>query len=431
MSKKGNFKNAVFAILTGMVGLLLVGLLLIGLFSDPEPVQQTKKPVVTADSTMDFDTEREEEQNIEREKETEEDSVLLEEEKKEETKEISDNPEEEYLDNKEEKIEETTNEGEEIKETSDHRKEEVEENSVSPWELGQLVCSVSEYPFQDQKEGEKLVEWYEKVLNAGQEEFICLTEEKDVHLFQSSEVWYQKSLDINYAPFRYYGEVNKEGNPDGMGVLVRNWEEFYQEDTPYWIRLAATQTEGLSEEIYMELIYIGEFRNGFKEGYGINFGAEGLYDMPVISYEGEFSHGRPEGEGNEYLGLAGDTYDGTLDDRLLEAFCVEYSDMVDNKLRFPMVAEANLYYKGSYKAGGREGAGTEYWTWGERQELCPKYEGGFKDSHYSGAGTLYFEDGTIQYKGEFKNGKYDGKGILYDEQGNVLHEGKFKDGDVG
>ena len=47
--------------------------------------------------------------------------------------------------------------------------------------------------------------------------------------------------------------------------------------------------------------------------------------------------------------------------------------------------------------------------------MCLKYEGEFENSHYSGMGTLYFEDGKVWYKGEFKNGKYDGK---------------FKDGEV-
>jgi len=158
---------------------------------------------------------------------------------------------------------------------------------------------------------------------------------------------------------------------------------------------------------------------------------EGLYDIPVIDYEGEFAHGREDGNGISYIGLAGGAYDEKFNNMLAEKYIVEYSEDADNGLMFPAVAESNLYYEGMYKEGERDGKGKEYyWGEGENSSSCLKYEGGFKNSNYSGTGTLYFEDGSVWYKGEFKNGKYDGTGILYDEQGKVLHDGKFKDGEA-
>ena len=49
--------------------------------------------------------------------------------------------------------------------------------------------------------------------------------------------------------------------------------------------------------------------------------------------------------------------------------------------------------------------------------------------NFSGKGTTYYEDGTVEYKGEFKKGKYHGKGTLYDEDGNKVYSGKWKNGD--
>ena len=138
-----------------------------------------------------------------------------------------------------------------------------------------------------------------------------------------------------------------------------------------------------------------------------------------------------DGSARNYVGLAGDTHDDAFDEMVMEAFLVEYSETVDNGLKFPAVVKSNLYFEGNYKDGKRDGEGKEYYPWeNENNKPCLKYEGNFKNGAYSGKGILYFEDGTLWYEGEFRNGKYDGKGILYDEQGNVLHEGKFKDGEV-
>ncbi len=316
------------------------------------------------------------------------------------------------------------------------REEAETEKSDQSKKSDEYICTISEYSFQDEKSGKKLTGLYEKALEADRDEFICVTEEEKVHMFKNTETSYKKSLDTDSAPFRYYGEVNGDGEPDGVGMLVRNWDELYRDasDMPGWTKVAMQEEDYYAQdkkEIYVEIVYLGAFKDGFKEGYGIDFGSEGLYGIPIVASEGTFRHGRMDGSARNYVGLAGDTHDDAFDEMVMEAFLVEYSETVDNGLKFPAVVKSNLYFEGNYKDGERDGEGKEYYPWeNENNKPCLKYEGNFKNGAYSGKGILYFEDGTLWYEGEFRNGKYDGKGILYDEQGNVLHEGKFKDGEV-
>lgn len=312
----------------------------------------------------------------------------------------------------------------------------IDQNNSQPNEIDEYIYSISEYTFQDEKNGKKIAELYGNALDADRDEFIYVIEEEKVHLLSNSETCYKKSLDTDHARFRYYGDVNKDGEPDGMGMLTRNWEELNRniDDIQRWTRMFMDGEEYYEQEkenVCVEIVYIGGFKDGFKEGYGIDFGAAGIYDFPIIDYEGEFEHGRKDGNGTDYLGLAGGSYDETYNDMMMEAYFVEYSETAGNGLWFPAVVKSNLYFEGTYKEGERDGEGKEYYILkNENSEPCLHYEGGFKNSHYSGNGTLYFEDGTVWYKGEFKNGRYDGKGILYDEQGKIQHEGKFKDGEI-
>lgn len=405
--KPGKLKKLLF-----IVAGLFVMLFLIGLFSedDTEPTQTVK--VSGIDDSVTEPVQSENESGLETEKDIEADSIT-------EQTDDADIADTENAENGQSSNEDT-----------------FAENDVPSDEEDEYLCTVSEYSFQDGKKGKKIVELYEKALDAERDEFIYLAEEEKVHMFSNTEVWYKKSVDTYHAAFRYYGDVDKDGRPDGMGMLVRNWDELDRDisDVQGWTKLFMDEGDYYEQEkenVCVEIIYIGEFKDGFKEGYGINFGVEGLYDIPIVAYEGEFVHGEMDGNGISCIGLTGSTYDEDFNNMLAEIYFVEYSETANSGLLFPAVAKSNLYYEGMHKEGERDGKGKEYyWGEGENNKQCLKYEGEFKNSHYSGTGTLYFEDGTVWYKGEFKNGKYDGKGTLYDEQGRVLHEGKFKDGEV-
>ncbi|MDE6906341.1 MAG: hypothetical protein K2P76_15710 [Lachnospiraceae bacterium] len=405
--KPGKLKKFLF-----VVAGLFVMFVLIGVFSedDTEPTQTAK--VSETDDSVAEPVQTEKESGLETEKDVEADSIT-------------------------EQTDETDITGMTDAEDGQSSVEDTSaENDIPSDGEDEYISSITEYSFKSVKNGKKIVEIYEKALDADRDEFICLTEEEKIHMFSNKEVWYKKSLDADHAPFRYYGDVNRDGRPDGMGMLVRNWDELYREssDIQRWTRLFMDEEnyyEQEKENVCVEIEYIGEFKDGFKEGYGIDFGVEGIYEIPIIAYEGEFEHGKRHGSGTAYLGLAGGTYDEEFNNMLAEMYLAEYSDTINSGLLFPTVAKSNLSFEGMYKEGGRDGEGKEYYTGeNENHEPCLKYEGEFENSHYSGTGTLYFEDGKVWYKGEFKNGKYDGKGILYDEQGKVLHEGKFKDGEV-
>lgn len=286
-------------------------------------------------------------------------------------------------------------------------------------EVLEYIYSIEEYDFEEKKRGKMIIDLYENALEAKEDEFIYIAEEKESHLFSDSETWYKKTIDENHAGYRYYGEIDKEGKPNGVGMLVRNWNESGRYDMPVW-------TTMYEDGYCVELVYIGEFKDGYKEGYGLEFDEAGTYDMPVLKYVGEFVHGRKEGEGIEYLRVfIGDTYDGTYDDRLLENHYAEYSESANTGLLFPKLVKTQIWYEGEFKEDKFDGKGTEYWN-----VSCVKYEGNFKNGSYSGKGTLYDIDGNLCYEGEFKSGKYNGKGILYDEQGKIKHKGNFKDGDI-
>ncbi|TAH17754.1 MAG: hypothetical protein EAZ08_13065 [Cytophagales bacterium] len=76
-------------------------------------------------------------------------------------------------------------------------------------------------------------------------------------------------------------------------------------------------------------------------------------------------------------------------------------------------------YKGSYKAGKKEGRGSFFWDDGS------KYTGEWHDDMMEGYGVLSLLDGT-KYEGYWRNGKRDGFGTYKWANGDT-YQGQFKD----
>ena len=115
--------------------------------------------------------------------------------------------------------------------------------------------------------------------------------------------------------------------------------------------------------------YIGEMKNGLRDGRGImifNFGDK---------YEGDWKNDKREGRGVFYF------KDGSI-------------------------------YEGGYKNNRRDGFGVLYYKNGDR------YEGGFKDGLFNGNGIFYYHNGDRKM-GDYLNDKPIGKHIVLDPKGIV------------
>lgn len=208
-------------------------------------------------------------------------------------------------------------------------------------------------------------------------------------------------------------------------MLVSNWDFFaykgYGQINP-------------DDIVSVKVAYIGEFKNGYKDGYGIEYQVCESTRLLNVVYEGKFSKGKYDGDGIEYNTEALD--DAWVVQDGLRTYMDVYESLRQStekgKLEIPLVARGVKLYEGKFKKGLWEGKGKLYWC--DIEDIysgqSPAYEGGFKGGSFSGDGTSYFRNGEIQYKGGFKYGKYSGKGVLYDENGNVLHKGKFRGGTI-
>ena len=183
-----------------------------------------------------------------------------------------------------------------------------------------------------------------------------------------------------YTDYMYWGELNRDDKPDGIGGL---YECYYYVNYDY-------------SDPDLVIKYIGEFKDGYYHGYGIEFEVpdwdadyyylelteESLYVINQPIYEGYFDEGRRSGAGFEIISNLGD---GNLDTNevYLDPKAAEYS-----------------FFIGEYKKGKLEG------------------------------NVLIYYNGLLRYEGGFSKGDLNGKGILYDENGDIVHKGKFADGEI-
>jgi len=107
--------------------------------------------------------------------------------------------------------------------------------------------------------------------------------------------------------------------------------------------------------------YVGNFKDGYKNGRGIDYFPDGA------KYEGDFENDKAHGKGIYYY-ANGDRYEG------------------------------------DFKDDTRTGRGIFYYAYDDR------YEGDFEDKRKHGRGIYYFKNGE-RYEGDFKRGKRTGRGI--------------------
>ena len=117
--------------------------------------------------------------------------------------------------------------------------------------------------------------------------------------------------------------------------------------------------------------YIGQFKNGKKNGKGIIY-----YKKGNIMYDGDFLNDKKEGNGK-------------------------------------LILKNGQYYIGQFKKGKKHGKGIDYYKNGNIM-----YEGDYLNGKLDGNGKFIFKNGQY-YIGQFKNGKRNGKGILYYKNGNI------------
>lgn len=282
-----------------------------------------------------------------------------------------------------------------------------EQDDVDTSNAAEIVLfDIPEYPYQNQKDAEKLMKTYNKAMEAPITDFICVEEVSKGGIIREKEIHYKKTIDDKRAAYRYYGKINKEGVPDGTGILFTVWP-------PEW------QSDGTA---YTTICYIGGFKNGYKDGYGIEYWE--LSGDYMVKYEGQFEKGNYHGEGIEYLYDVSGSYD-SIETMRKEIF----AQTEGNTLMVEPILLSFKRYEGDFKNGEYDGKGKQYFGVRDDKAIL-HYEGEWTKGRYNGKGKLYFDNGNVQYKGELKNGHYNGKGTLYDEQGNVVHKGEFKNGDI-
>ena len=231
--------------------------------------------------------------------------------------------------------------------------------------------------------------------------------------------------------YLYYGEFDENSMPTGLGILFVLEEHDDLEDPVYMVK------------------YVGYFKDGLYDGYGIEFESAFLdytvnienyyYNWPLYNgdeyYEGYFEQGVHVLKGNYFnsyyefdlmalenqsdiiapynmvYDITTGEYDESTGKRFCRYYCLDY-----------------LYYEGEVSEDDEfDGYGKQYVPYTN----ILYYEGDFVKNQRTGKGKLYSEEtGNLIYEGELVNGSYHGEGILYDESGRLIHEGMFAYGDI-
>ena len=212
----------------------------------------------------------------------------------------------------------------------------------------------------------------------------------------------------------YEGEVNEFDQPHGNGKLIHN--SCIKEGT--W---ANGKMNGLCRVVIDNEVFVGEFKDDLKQGYGELTGVKefkGLYkdDLPHglgkekwkngSSFEGNYEQGARTGQGT-FIWPDGSKYIGEF---LNNEICGtgEYYSSTGN------------YYKGTWLNNKMHGSGKFTWKDGK------VYEGEYKDNLKSGYGVLIYSD--KKYVGMWKNGKQHGEGVFYSQdwtKRGMWYNGKY------
>lgn len=225
----------------------------------------------------------------------------------------------------------------------------------------------------------------------------------------------------------------------------------------------------LNHEYALATIYIGNFKKGIFNGYGmkyyipdpdVGYSANEINFMTnldvqhfqiyieqilnYVEYEGYFEDGEYDGKGilYQYPYVNYQTFmitaNGDISTEYFEhynAFIKLYPDAVDYNYKFPGDGPTQHIeiLSGNFKNGYADGKCKVY----RYGMLC--YDGNMgvpllqKDYYLAwtnGKGTLYFPASSqIRYQGEFGLNSFHGEGTLYDENGKIIYKGKWQAGD--
>ena len=222
----------------------------------------------------------------------------------------------------------------------------------------------------------KLIEDLENTINRFKYKVNVIKEilNKTVNIFDN---YYKINRDIidnyNINKRNYFKLQNTNYLKNRNEILIKELNNIINDDKIYEYSLNKFYNEKGEK-------YIGEFKNGLKDGKGIlYYDKDNEYKRQ--RYEGEFKNDNPEGKGIMYWNSGG-------------------------------------RYEGDWKNGKKDGKGIEYYNDGDR------YEGDWKNGKREGKGIYYFKNGN-RYEGDFKNGKKEGKGIYYYKNGETK-KGKWK-----
>ena len=152
--------------------------------------------------------------------------------------------------------------------------------------------------------------------------------------------------------------------------------------------------------------YIGEFKNGVKQGKGIIYSPKNNHKK----LEGYFEKDKYVGP-DKYIYENGDYYIG----KLINGFPSPKGNIYNKN--------NNLKYKGDLVNGIPEGKGMSFY---ENGSIL--YIGDFVHGKPEGKGIKYHKNNKIKYDGDWLNGSRHGKGKEYDKNGNKIYEGFFKEG---
>lgn len=166
-----------------------------------------------------------------------------------------------------------------------------------------------------------------------------------------------------------------------------------------WSKGKLLDSEKHSETYPNNEKYIGEIKNGKRDGFGIYYFNDGS------TYEGAWLNGKKYGKGKYTL----------PDKRYYEG---DWKDDKRHGLGL-FVFKDGSEYQGQWKDDKRTGKGNLSFNDGT------EYEGDWLDGAITGKGILELADGSF-YSGDFKNNKKNGKGIFVWSDGSS-YEGTWKD----